>query len=358
MAQRLQVLHFATGKHYRGGERQVHWLHDGLTGRSIDSTVLCRRHSGLDRKAIAGAQSIGWHRAWDPASLFAVLNAVRRRRPALLHCHDAHALLHGAIAARLYRLPLIMTRRVAFRLRGGMLSRWKYGCCDAVVAISTAVRDQLHALVDRERVALVHSCVRWDDDFERDTARRALGLPTDAFVIGSVGYFTGEKRPQLLGDIAAQLAESHPRVRVACIGPQPREPVTADGLTFTGVLEEAHRYYRAFDAYLSVSRREGLGTALVDAVVRDIPSVATDAGGTRDIFPDGWDLVRRPDAAEIARRLAGLVANPAQAARDAQRAGERARRLFSHAHMVERTVALYDGVVGARPAGSVVKGAP
>ena len=52
-------------------------------------------------------------------------------------------------------------------------------------------------------------------------------------------------------------------------------------------------FYNAFDLYISTSTREGLGSALIDAVVRDIPAVATDAGGTRDIFPEHRPLARK-----------------------------------------------------------------
>jgi len=224
-----------------------------------------------------------------------------------------------------------------------MVSRWKYRTCTKAVAISSAVQDQLKTMVSPDRIELIHSCVRWDNDLSRDDARRALGLPLDAFVVGTVGYFTKEKNPGLLGEVARELRRSHSGVCVVCIGPPPTcgAGLDTEGLTFTGVVAEAHRYYRAFDAYLSLSRKEGLGTALVDAVVRDIPAVATDAGGTRDIFPEGWDLVREPNREAILGCLAAVVQKRSSVRDRAREAGKRARTLFSGERMVSRTKALY-----------------
>jgi glycosyltransferase involved in cell wall biosynthesis len=156
-----------------------------------------------------------------------------------------------------------------------------------------------------------------------------------------VGYFTGEKSPGLIRDVARLLADELPGAQLVCVGPAPEDQFKdVSNVVLAGTVQDAHRYYAAFDCYVSLSRKEGLGTALLDAVVRDIPTVATDAGGTRDIYPDGWEFVTR-EAGAVAARI-----GRDESVERARRAGEHARQEFSVGHMVDSVAAVYRTLTG------------
>ena len=350
MTRPIRVVHLATGRSYRGGERQVHWLHEGLLAKGLESELVCRRGSALAGTGLDAVSAIAWSGTWDLPGSLRILTRIRTSRANLLHCHDSHALLHGAFVSVLSGVPLIATRRVLFRLRSGSMATWKYRRCRAVIAISQAVAKQLECAVPVERIALVHSGVRWgEDELSGAEARAALKVPEDAFAIGTVGYFSGEKRPGLMRSVAERLAASHPHARLVCIGPASKAHFEGlRNVILAGTVENPARYYAAFDAYLSLSRKEGLGTSLLDAVVRDIPAVATDAGGTRDIFPAGHRLVSA-DADDVARRLGGMIDDGGVACEEARVAGARAREEFSVQQMVDGALGVYSRIVEDLP---------
>jgi glycosyltransferase involved in cell wall biosynthesis len=175
-------------------------------------------------------------------------------------------------------------------------------------------------------------------------------LPEGRFVVGTVAHLTEEKNIALLCALGRRLARDDDGAVLACVGPCSN--AVRDRLNQTGAvkiideLREPVRYYSAFDVYVSTSKHEGLGTALLDAVVRDIPAVATAAGGTRDIFPADWELVNPKDHEGFADRVVAVRHGYRAARRGAAMCGRSARERFSVQEMVRGTVAVYERVLG------------
>jgi glycosyltransferase involved in cell wall biosynthesis len=267
--------------------------------------------------------------------------------PAVLHCHDAHALLHGSIAGALLKIPVVYSRRVIFPLKKGFLSHWKYRQCRMLLAVSGAVARQCEEVASRENIKLVPDGVDWNaPSLGREEARTELGLPLDGFIIGTVGHFTQEKNLPLVVNLAEALQKSEPKAIIVCIGPaQFPQNLTINNLKFTGYRDTASQYYSAFDLYVSASTQEGLGSALLDAIVRDIPAVAVDAGGTKDIFPEHWPLVVPGDSEGFIAAVVNVIDDYQAAKSEAQECGKRARKLFSIAAMVEKTIEAYDYIL-------------
>jgi glycosyltransferase involved in cell wall biosynthesis len=138
----------------------------------------------------------------------------------------------------------------------------------------------------------------------RTTARRALGLPDAAFVVGSfqkdgVGWGDGLepkliKGPDVLLATAERLRERVPELLVLLTGPS-RGYVRA-GLERLGI---AHRHallpdvdavaqaYEAIDVCLVTSRDEGGPRAVLEAMATGVPLVTTRVGQALDLVRQG-----------------------------------------------------------------------
>ncbi len=139
---------------------------------------------------------------------------------------------------------------------------------------------------------------------KRLAARRSLGLPQSAFVVGSfqkdgVGWGDGGepklvKGPDVLCDALERVHERVPELHVLLSGP-------ARGYV-SGRLEEAgipyvhrvlERYqnvaslYHALDAYLVASRQEGGPKAVLESMASGVPLVTTRVGQAMDIVEHG-----------------------------------------------------------------------
>jgi glycosyltransferase involved in cell wall biosynthesis len=157
----------------------------------------------------------------------------------------------------------------------------------------------------------------------RTAARRALGLPEQAFVVGSfqkdgVGWGEGRepkaiKGPDVLLAALGILAGRVPELHVLLSGPA-RGFVTA-GLDELGIpyvhrvvgrYEEMSGLYAALDAYVVPSRQEGGPKAVLEAMAAGVPVVSTRVGQATELIRDGENglLVDVEDAEALALGLA------------------------------------------------------
>jgi glycosyltransferase involved in cell wall biosynthesis len=116
----------------------------------------------------------------------------------------------------------------------------------------------------------------------RSDARRELGIPEDAAVIGHVGRFDPEKNHQLLIDAFAMAAQQHARLHLLLVGggvlkPTLERHILQLGLqtrvTFAGITSDVPSSLRAMDAFAFPSKYEGLPLALIEAQAAGLPIV-------------------------------------------------------------------------------------
>ncbi|MBN9661459.1 MAG: glycosyltransferase family 4 protein [Acidobacteria bacterium] len=140
-----RVLHLDTGLTMRGGQYQVLQL---LRGLKEGARLLAAEGSPLleaARQLGVPAEPIHWR-------------AVRAgsREVDLIHCHDARSHTWAALRSR---CPFVVSRRVAFPVKKGLPSWWKYKRAAHFLAISEAVRGTLlQAGVGPERISVVYDC--------------------------------------------------------------------------------------------------------------------------------------------------------------------------------------------------------
>jgi glycosyltransferase involved in cell wall biosynthesis len=344
------LVHLSTQASHRGGERQVALLHRGLRERGWPSHLLCRAPSVF--ADTTDTTAVAWHGTMDPFGFAGFGRHCRRLQPALLHCHDANAFTVGSFLGSLLRVPVVTTRRVLAPIRPHLLNRWKYQHAAALIAISSAVETALRQVAPATRIFCVPSGVSGEPatDDMRFEARRSLAIDDRTVVIGCVGYFTPEKQPALLLDLATHLAQVRRNVVVMIVGPLDpdleRSARHMSNVIATGAVANALDYYPAFDLYVSTSTSEGLGSALLDAVVRDIPAFAVDSGGARDIFGSLPRLAASGDRYDFFRMIERALDARETLIEESRNLGAQARQRFHVDAMVAGNMRVYGTLLG------------
>jgi glycosyltransferase involved in cell wall biosynthesis len=173
-------------------------------------------------------------------------------------------------------------------------------------------------------------------------------------VVGLVGRLVREKGYWEVFEAARRLRDRIPSLRFAVIGPD--EPRKADSLTvgdraaavaagvrFLGERDDVVRLYRGMDLYVLASHREGFPRSAMEAAAMELPIVATDIRGCRQVVDHGVTglLVPRRDPGALAEAIAALGSD-AQMRRSMGAAG-RAKALdqFDQQRCIDLTLATY-----------------
>lgn len=200
-------------------------------------------------------------------------------------------------------------------------------------------------------------------DERRRAARRALGLPDDAFVVGSfqkdgVGWGEGlepkpVKGPDVLVDALARIKEGAPDLVVLLTGPARgfvRAELDARGIRYRHARIEARaglaEAYHALDVYLLPSRQEGGPKSALESLATGIPLVSTRVGQTPEIVEDGRSglFADAEDAAALAV-LALRVRDDTELAIRLREEGRATAEAYAYAMLDSRWAELLDGFV-------------
>jgi glycosyltransferase involved in cell wall biosynthesis len=100
---------------------------------------------------------------------------------------------------------------------------------------------------------------------------------------------------------------------------------------FAGYREDVGNAYGAMDVFALVSAREGFGLVVAEAMLAELPVIATAVGGIRDIVEPGQSglLIDPKDPAAVAGAIRELYGDPALRQRLASAGQRRAREHFS-----------------------------
>jgi hypothetical protein len=162
---------------------------------------------------------------------------------------------------------------------------------DHVVAVSSRVRDRLclHATttVIRNGIDSAHLAT----SRSRQTVRQSFGFGEHDFVLGYVGRFSPEKRVHALIEAAALLP---PRFKVLLVGWGPLEAELRASAQlwlpgrhgFASGGDYLGDYYQAMDAFCMVSEAEGFSLAALEAMMCQVPLIATPVGMVPEAIHD------------------------------------------------------------------------
>jgi glycosyltransferase involved in cell wall biosynthesis len=365
MAPEVRVLHVDTERGWRGGQRQVLWLAEGLTKRGIHSVIAARPGEPLAERAERAGVRVIPCRAFaefDPLAVWTLRRAMESERVNIVHAHAGHAVALAALATLGTPVHMVVTRRVSHPPRANIGTRWKYGRAHAVIAVASASARALAASgVSKVPIRVVPSGVdlaRSIPHASPDTLA-ALGVTTGAPLVVMVAALTAEKDPITFVRAIAHARQSVPSLRAVLVGDGPLRPEVeraiadarlTDAVRLAGFREDADAFLAVAHVVVSSSTMEGTSGVILDALALGKPVVATSAGGTAEVLQQGKSgfLVPVGDAAAMGTRIAELLTDPALAARVGVGARQRAAD-YSIDRTVDRTLEVYWRVLARSP---------
>ena len=337
------------------------------------------------------ADSAWSRRLWSPTfalrTFFHLLGS--SARPDLIHVHGANDALHAAWAlGRLFGVPALFEMTLmgvddpeTIRTSRNRLASLRYAVYRrfaGYVAMSPALAEAYRAAgaaggkaaddpAGRRRRE-VPSCAR-----SAGAAPRGSASPTSDRVFVFLGSLIRRKGVDVLLSAWERIHRENPAAELWLVGrdrfrDEPSaeqflqrrlESLPALALARVrrfGVRDDPERLLQAADVFLFPSRREGFGTAIIEAMACALPCVVAALPGITDyIFAapeagaaESGVAVPQEDAEAFAAASLALLADPARASAMGVAARERARPRFAIERIAEEYLRLYGELVGSR----------
>jgi len=349
-----------------GTERLVIEIVKAL-GERIDSVVCCLDEPGewaaelasINVPVITVKRTPGFH----PGLAMRLARVMKEFAVDVVHCHHYSPYVYGLLASILRPgVQLVFTEHGKLsdhgpsskrRLVNPVLSRWPARVC----AVSADLKQHM---VDEgfpaRRVDVLYNGIdpgSRPSSAERRAVRAALGIPNDAFVVGTAGRLECVKNLTIFLDAHAILAAKHPNIHAVIIGDGPERRLledkawnlgTSKSVVFTGYRQDVRALMGAFDVYLNCSLYEGVSLTILEAMAAGVPVVATPVGGNPEVVVDQETGLLVPGRARsLAEAISGLLHDPRRRRDMGDAARWRVIRHFSIARMVDDYARAYLG---------------
>jgi glycosyltransferase involved in cell wall biosynthesis len=281
----------------------------------------------------------------DLRTFFQLISLFRRERFDIVFSHTPKPGLLVPLAARVARAPLIIhsVHGLLFhdktpplrRLVGHMAERFTAFWCHHLFFVSAEDAHTARRLLLKRPSRLFYigngidtARFRPASTEERRRAREALGVKPDTYVIGTVGRLVWEKGYGELLEAADALAPLDPEMLFILVGPT--EPQQHDGLQqadldriedlpyvrWLGEIDDLPPIYAAMDLFVLPSHREGTPLTVMEAAATQLPVVASDIRGCREVVIHGETglLVPLGDVSGLVSAIRNIRRDPERAA--------------------------------------------
>jgi len=293
-------------------------------------------------------------------------------RPDLVHSH--HPFLIGDTALRVassHRIPLVYTFHTLYEQYthyvpgdSGPLKRFVMALttgyanlCDFVFAPSNSAATMMRSRGVQAPLAVIPTGI-YPERYGRKglpDLRKKLGIPPRATVVGLVSRIAPEKNIDFLArTVAGFVAEDDNRYFLV-VGSGPALPTVHEicaqyhvgsRLVCTGTLEGdlLAGAFRAMDVFAFASHSETQGIVLAEAMASEVPVVAVDAPGVREIVLDGENgrLIGSDDGPRFSEALAWAVGLSLTDRWRVKRNARRTAQNFGIDESVTRALSVYD----------------
>jgi glycosyltransferase involved in cell wall biosynthesis len=357
----MKILQICSARDLGGGEKHLADLTDGFVHRGHDVYAAVVPSSPL----LAELSSVPAHNlaelprrnSLNLASGLKLARFVRQHEIEIVHAHIARDYPLAAWAARRAGATLVLTRHVLFPLH--RIHRLTLRRTARVIAVSQAVAEGLRAqrIFDPDKIVLIHNGIDVDRFAKGREVTRGVQSTNEKLRVGMIGHIAPIKGQEDFIRAAAVICNRRDDVEFVIAG-EDKSRTGANRRSAEKVIDELNLHQRirligwvdevakllpSLDLFVSPSRSEPFGLAIVEAMAAGVPVVATMSEGAQEIIDDNQTGRLTPigDVEALAKAIDGLLSDSEERSRLVKNARTAVRENFSMERMLSATEQVY-----------------
>jgi glycosyltransferase involved in cell wall biosynthesis len=295
-----------------------------------------------------------------------LIKFIKEKNIDLVHTHIRLADWYGRVCAKMAKVPFVFTtvhntdywRNERKYWPYAWLDRLTMSFCTQIIAVSQGVKDFLQKWqkFDADQITVILNGTvkeKYINDDGSEVLKESLGLGKDRLLIGVTARLVKQKALHVLISAAKEIVQIRKDVSFLIAGEGPlekqllnqvKELELSDHVFFLGFRTDIPTILGMLDIFAMPSAYEGLGVAIIEAMMAGKPVVGTRVNGITELVIDHQTgiLVPPEDPKALAQALLSLLESPEKREEMGRAGRKRAFEHFSIERMTSDLVSFYD----------------
>jgi glycosyltransferase involved in cell wall biosynthesis len=241
--------------------------------------------------------------------IFEIKNFLKKERFDVVHFNSTNALF-GSIGAKLAKAKTIFTfhglsildpyykKHLFLKPIYWLVFKFLLFFVDVPVFVSKDNSEYARKIKLAKKGVVIYNGIPGPEFFDREKARNFFEEKLkidlkDKFIVGSIGRLDYQKNYEFLINIFPKILKIKEKSICLIIGDGSERKKLEnliknlnleDKVFLLGEIKNASQYLKGFDLFILPSRYEGLSITLIEALFAEIPIIASDVGGNKEII--------------------------------------------------------------------------
>ncbi|RRS31267.1 MAG: WalR protein [Epsilonproteobacteria bacterium (ex Lamellibrachia satsuma)] len=313
----IRVLHTEWSDGWGGQEIRTIGEMEALREKGVQLFLACKDNAKIKEKALEKGFKVftlDFRSNTDFKTLFALIKIIKKEKIDIVNTHSGKDTWVGGLAAKFTGAKFIRTRHLSNPVNASKLN-FINSLADYIMTTGESVRQAMiqENKVDPNKIKSVPTGI--DDTlfdpskYNKAEEREKLGIKENEIAIGILAVLRGFKRHDIFLEMAKKLTLKYPEATFLIAGTGPGETrirkmiedmKLTERVRMIGHTDEPARFLSALDIFtLTSDSSEGVPQSVMQALMMQLPVIATNVGSTKDLLNNDNFILIEPKNVDI-----------------------------------------------------------
>ena len=349
----MKVLHTEWSDGWGGQEIRIISEMEGVREKGVDVLLACRENSKIlneAKKRNFKVYTLPFRGNFDLKTILLLRKIIKKEKIDIINTHSGKDTWVGGLAAKSAGAKFIRTRHLSNRINPSRLN-FINELADFIITTGSGVREDMikYNRIDPNKIISIPTGVDENifdpSKYAKNSLRKKFNFK-NKIVIGALGVLRKVKGHIHLIEAAKELLKKYENIEFAIAGEGPLKKSLQEEIKDIKNFrllghQNAYEFLAAIDIFVLPSLNEGVPQSLIQALMMNIPSVATDVGSVKDLyFENNFLLAKSKDSKDLADKISILIENP-----QSKNTREYMIKNFSKNVMIDKVLDVYKKVL-------------